>query len=292
MEVLVAMLLLLVVTSAALAFVARGRSAHRAGESLARMEEALDDAFLVLVDEVRLAGYWGLAPPAAAIDGASAVGRAEPAGLAVAGGCVPSLAHDLEFPVAASDGAYLAARGLPLACRPSPRGRHARGSDVLVLRHAAAEAAAPATGRLQLESNLRAARLAADGVAMLGPQAHWRDLEIGVYYVSADSTGRDGWPSLRRKRLVGGARPAFQDEELVAGIADLQVEFGLDDGGDADEAVDRWSAPDGMANGETIRALRITLEARSDVPEAGQDQGGRRKRVTRVISLRNPRLPA
>jgi hypothetical protein len=287
LEVLIAMLLVLVVTGAALAFVARGRNAQRTGESLARLEEALDDAFQLLADEIRMAGYLGLAPAASAVDGATAVGEPEAAGLAVAGGCVTSLAHDLAHPLAASDGAYRAAPDASLICRPSPRGRHAGGSDVLILRHAAATDSRPTGGRLQLESTLRAARLVADGAMRLGPDARWHDLEVGVYYVSADSTGRDGWPSLRRKRLVGGARPAFQDEELVAGIADLQVEFGLDDAADTDDVVDRWAAPGDATGGATLRALRLTLEAQSDVAEPGLPGGRRHKRATRTVSLRN-----
>lgn len=286
-EVLVAMLLVLVVTSAALAFVARGRDAQRAGESLARLEESLDDAFAVLADEIRMAGYLGLAASGTTVVGATPLGDAEPAGLAVAGSCVPSLALDLASPIAVADGAYGAPPDIPLGCRPSPRGRHVAGSDVLILRHAASEPSVPVGRRMQIESNLRSARLVADGGGQLGPEARWHDLEVGVYYLSADSTGRDGWPSLRRKRLVGGARPAFQDEELVAGIADLQVELGLDDPADADDAIDRWVAPEMATGGDVARALRLTLEARSDIPEAGQPERMRRKRVTRVIGARN-----
>ncbi|HEU0224480.1 MAG TPA: PilW family protein [Steroidobacteraceae bacterium] len=286
-EALIAMLLVLAVSAAALAFVARGRDAQRAGESLARLEETLDDAFAALEDGIRMAGYLGLAPAGTAVAGAAPVGAPEPDELVVAGGCTPSLARDLAHPVAASDGAYEAAPGLPLDCRPSPQGRHVTGTDVLILRHAAAQASTPAAGRLQIESSLRAARLAADGVALLGAGARWHDLEAGAYYVSADSTGRDGWPSLRRKRLVGGNRPLFQDEELVTGISDLQLEFGIDEAWDADAAVDRWEPAPVSAPAGTLRALRLTLEARSDVAEAGQPGRSRSKRATRVIGLRN-----
>ena len=79
-EVLIAMLIVLLVTSGALALVARGRSAQRTGESLARLEESLDAAFVILADEVRAAGYLGLAPPASAVAGATSVGSAEMAG--------------------------------------------------------------------------------------------------------------------------------------------------------------------------------------------------------------------
>jgi hypothetical protein len=283
---MVAMLLVLVVSAGALAFVARGRDAHRAGESLARLEETLDAAFTLLVDEVLLSGYLGLAPPGIPVAGATPVGTAEPAGLEVAGACGPSLAHDIGHPVTAADGVYLASAGIPIGCRASPLGRLQAGADTLIIRRASGESVAPETGRLQLETNLRAAALRADGASQMGPATRWHDLEVGIYYISADSTGRAGFPSLRRKRLVGGARPAFQDEELVSGISDLQLEFGLDDAADLDLSVDRWAAPAAAPGDETARALRIELEATSDVVEASQP-GGRRKRVSRVIELRN-----
>jgi len=286
-EVLVAMLIVLVVTIGALAFVARGRSAQRASESLARLEEALDAAFVVLADEVRAAGYLGLAPPVSAVAGATSAGMTEPAGLAVAGSCGASLAHDVGVPVAGADGAWFAAPGVPIGCRPSPNGRQRASSDVLILRGARSEASRPAAGRLQLESNLRAAALRTDGSARLGADARWHDLEVGVYYVSADSTGQAGVPSLRRKRLVGGTRPAFQDEELVSGISDLQVGFGIDDRTDLDDAVDRWIAVGAPAGDGVLRAVRIELEAVTDIEDASLPARARQKRDARVVELRN-----
>jgi hypothetical protein len=285
-ELLIAMVITLAVVAGSTAFVGRGRAAHRTSESLAQVEESLDAAFTLLADEIRVAGYLGLAPPRTAVDGGSPLGTAERADLAVAGGCGPSLALDMAQPFSAADGTFAAAPGVAIACRPSPDGRAAPGADTLVLRHALAEGGRAQAGRLQLETNLRSAVLAADGAAMLGPGARWHDLEVGVYYVSVDSTGRPGWPSLRRKRLVGGTRPAFQDEELVSGIADLQVAIGLDDPADADDAVDRWAAPGDLAGG-VPRALRIELEAVSDVAEPGLSGANRRKRASRVVELRN-----
>ncbi len=286
-EILVAMLLMLFVIAGSTAFVARGRAAHRTSESVARLEESLDAAFSILVDEIRLAGYLGLAPPTTTVIGSSALGTAERADLAVSGGCGPSIAHDLGIPVAAADAAFAAAPGSPVGCRASPNGRAAPLADTLILRHASAESTAAMAGRLQLETNLRTAALSADGVATLDAGARRHDLEVGIYYVSLDSTGRDDWPSLRRKRLVGGTRPAFQDEELVSGIADLQVTIGLDDPGDLDTAVDRWINPGEPMLGGRPRAIRIELEARSDVPEPDQPGSSRRRRVARVVELRN-----
>ncbi len=286
-EVMVAMTLVLVVVAGAVGFLTRGRAAHRTGESVARLEETLDAGFSLLVDEVRLAGYLGLAAPRSPVIGASALGAPERADLAVAGGCGPSLAHDLALPVVAVDAAYAAAPGVALGCRPAPDGRAVAGTDTLILRHASADPAPAQAGRLQLETNLRTALLSADGASALDPEARRHDLEVSVYYVSGDSTGRRDWPSLRRKRLVGGSRPAFQDEELVTGIADLQLLIGLDDAADADGAVDRWVPPGAPTAGAVPRALRIELEAVSDVPERDQPGLARRKRVSRVVELRN-----
>jgi hypothetical protein len=286
-EVLIAMLIVLGVIAGSVAFVARGREAHRASESLARLEEALDAGFALLGDELRLAGYLGLAPPATLVEGSSALRSVERDDLAVAGGCVASLALDLAAPVGAAGAAYAAAPGIPLGCRPSPEGRTVPGADSIVVRRASVEATRAEAGRLQLETTLRAARLAADGSSTLGPEARRHDLATSVFYVSADSTGRRDWPSLRRKRLVGGARPAFQDEELVSGIGDLQVLIGLDDPVDVDGSVDRWVGPDEPAGGSTPRAVRLELEAWSDVPERGQPGLVRRKRAARVVELRN-----
>ena len=290
-EMLVAMTLVLVVVAGSVSFMTRGRAVHRTGESVARLEEALDAAFGLLVDDIRLAGYLGLAAPRTPVVGASALRTPERADLAVTGGCGASLAHDLVAPIVAIDAAYAAAPGVALGCRPSPDGRAIASADTLVLRHAAAEPAAAQAGRLQLETNLRSALLSANGAVTLGPEGRRHDLEVGVYYVSRDSTGRRDWPSLRRKRLVGGMRPAFQDEELVSGIADLQVLVGLDEAADADGAVDRWIRPGEAMNGATPRALRIELEAISDVPERDQPGLARRKRVSRVVELRNSGAP-
>jgi len=286
-EILVAMTLVLVVIAGSTTFMTRGRAVHRTGESIARVEEALDAALGLLVDEIRLAGYLGLAAPRSPVDGASSLGTPERADLVVTGSCGPSLAHDLAVPIDAVDAAYAAAPGVAIGCGPSPDGRAVANADTLVVRHAGAEAVPAQAGRLQFETNLRSAVLTANGLAMLGPDARRHDLEVSVYYVSRDATGRRDWPSLRRKRLVGGTRPAFQDEELVSGIADLQVMLGLDDPADADAAIDRWVRPGEPLNGATLRALRIELEAQSDVPERDQPGQTRRKRVSRVVELRN-----
>ena len=302
-EIMIAMLLVLIASAGALALVARGRAAQRTGETVATLEEITDAAFAILVEELRMAGYLGLAAPGSPVIGASAVGTAEAPGLVVTGGCGQSLAHDLDTTVSAADGAYRVDAAVPLRCAAGPNGRVVAGADTLTVRHASAAAAPLGAGRLQIESNLRAARLMTDGIARLGAGARVHDLEVSVFYISADSSAQRGWPSLRRKRLVGGSRPAFQDEELVTGVEDMQVEFGLDNLDDDDSSVDRWVTPAEVPALDTPRAIRLWIRARSDTPEnppiilpalgysnrveSSGSSRYRRKLSSRVIELRN-----
>ena len=226
-ELMVAAMLVALATGSALTLVAQGRRAHRTAEARARLEETARAALDLLAYEVRNAGYLGLLPPGTPVEGSTPVGQSSPPGLATSDGCVQSLALDLGSPLAGADGAYAAAAGLPVGCPPSPSGRAVAGSDTLVLRRAAVSPSTPSAGRLQLETTRRRGRLLSDGMGHLGPGAAFHDVEVSVFYVSEDSTGSPGRPSLRRKRLIGGASPAFQDEELVAGIGDLQVEAEL-----------------------------------------------------------------
>ena len=302
-EVMIAMLLVLIVSAGALAFVARGRAAQRTGEAIARLEETTDAALAILVEDLRLAGYLGLSAPGSPVAGASPLGTVEAPELTVAGGCGLSLAHDLGAAVSAADGAFSVTNSNPRRCSAGPQGRVVAGSDTLTLRHASTTATDSDPGRLQLETNLRAARLMADGAPRLGESGRIHDLEVSVFYVSADSTAQRGWPSLRRKRLVGGSRPTFQDEELVTGIEDLQVEIGLDAATDQDNAVDRWVTPTEVAGADAPRAVRLWVRARSDLPEhpavdqpalsyANRDEPRaslhfRRKLSSRIVELRN-----
>ncbi len=55
-----------------------------------------------------------------------------------------------------------------------------------------------------------------------------RDVEVRTYYVANNSVGRRGWPALRVKTLTESRGAAqFRDEEVLPGVEDLQVEFGV-----------------------------------------------------------------
>ena len=269
-EVMVAAVIIALAIGAALTLAAQGRRAHRTAEARARLEESARAALDLLAYEVRLAGYLGSLPPGSPVEGATPAGSPASAGLAAAGGCLDSLALDFARPLAGADGAYAASAGLPLGCPPSPGGRSVPGSDTLVLRRTSVSPVAPEGGRLQVETTRRRGRLMSDGDVRAGPGASIHDVEVSVFYVSGDSTGPPGLPSLRRKRLVGGTAPSFQDEELVQGIGDLQVEAGL--ATDTSAGVPFRFVPLGeVPPGTAIRTLRLWVLAEGDIADGADD---------------------
>jgi type IV pilus assembly protein PilW len=100
---------------------------------------------------------------------------------------------------------------------------------------------------------------------------------------------------------VGGA---MTDEELVAGIEDLQVRFGVDTDGDA--GLDAYVDPGAVPAGARVVAATVWLRVRAEDTEPGYvdvthyryadmaadwvpGDGYRRLLVSRTIQLRNTR---
>ncbi|TLZ40904.1 MAG: hypothetical protein E6K32_09880 [Gammaproteobacteria bacterium] len=118
--------------------------------------------------------------------------------------------------------------------------------------------------------------------------AQINNLIVNLYYVD-QSSSQPGVPSLRRKALTAGPGPAFQpifpvpDEELVSGVEDLQVQYGVDlsgggaTSGAASEYLDAGAtltnllttATPPAQNPAQIVAVRIWILVRSDSPESG-----------------------
>lgn len=232
-------------------------------------QDTLRIALAVLEYELQHAGYWGLVPEAVSITGR--YGDETPLAVTVAGDCGPGWAIDLDRGVQAW------ADGWPLACNPF--GGAAPSGAVLVLRRVDAQLAGPDPGMLQVQADPWSGRLTVAGEPA-DPGAEIRNLVARAYYVSPRSTGDASRPSLRRKTLQRG--PRVVDEEVVPGIAGMQVQLGVDTdppGTPGHGMPNRFVAPE-AASGE-IRALRVTLWA-DELP---------RMSATRTIVLRNGPAP-
>ena len=232
-------------------------------------QDTLRIALAVLEYELSHAGYWGLVPEATRIAGRSA--DAAPLAITVSGDCGPRWTIDLDRVVEAWSG------GWPLAC--APFGGVPPTSALLVLRRVDTRATAPDGGVLQLYADPWGGRLAAAGEPAV-PGEEVRDLVARAYYVSPRSTGDPARPSLRRKTLQRG--PRIVDEEVVPGIAALDIAFGVDTdppGSPGHGMPNRFVTPEAASG--TIVAVRLRLTTDDEA----------RLSLLRTIPLRNAEAP-
>jgi type IV pilus assembly protein PilW len=319
-ELLVAMALGLVLLGGALTAYLKARDTHAALETTARLQEIARHALGLIESDVRMGGHLGLTSRPALVANLGAP-LTDPAGIPVElRGCTEHWATDLSSPLSGWDQSA-GAWPLDAPCRPSGRWRNS--TDGLIVRRASADRIAQTAAGLKAyhrhvlvassrtaaqvfvgdaEGRIPAAFAQADPPDA-PPLADTRRLLVHAYYVSADSSEAAGYPSLRRKRLVAG--PAVQDEEIIPGVEDLQVQFGVD--ADGDGSADRYVDAAGLAAGATVVSARIWLRVRSSERDpalndttryayANQDErvpaaerAFRRVVVSRTIHLRNAR---
>jgi type IV pilus assembly protein PilW len=261
-ELMVAMLIGTILIAGAITVYVQSRANYRTADSIARLQENLRFALDTLEPDVRLARFWGLSNQPGTIR--------IPAALRVScAGATPEAATNwalnLTVAVEARDD------GWDLPCTPAsvPRAR----SDVLVVRHASARLRPPSAGQVQVRSNPAGGDLFDDAVAPdLDDPEENRDVVINAYYVGTSSFYDDGRPALRRLSLVdGGAAGTFEDQEVIPGIENLQVQLGLDT--DGNRTVDRYvDGDDPLADpaaGNRVVAVRLWLLVRADESDAG-----------------------
>lgn len=268
-EVLVAMGLMLLLTLSMTTLHARVLRLSLDSARAADAQDALRIALALLEYELAHAGHWGLAPDAAVITGRRA--DAVPLAVTVSGDCGPDWAIDLDQPLQAWSS------GWPLACAPYAGAAPLGG--VLVLRRVDTQPAAPEAGRLQVQADFWGGRLSA-GTDAPPPGHEGRNLVARAYYVSSRSTGDADRPSLRRKTLQRG--PRVIDEEIMPGIAALEMELGIDADPPGDPGhgrADAFVSPEAAT--APVVAVRITLRS-DEAPGLA---------LTRTIPLHNGPLP-
>jgi type IV pilus assembly protein PilW len=333
-ELMVAMAIGVITVIAALQMLATGRNLFRVNERVARLQEQARTAFATIEPDVEMAGLYGFTHSADTIRlirGGSTktviasalqlrqfplqIGDALP----IAVGGLPPGAHvcgvnfavDLSMPVQGSNNAFALGRS-PGACN-AYQGRAQIGADTLTLRRVSTEQSVAEANRLQIyaarDTSLSAQFMFADGNAP-GPvddnhEVH--DLIVRTYYVARDSVGQRGVPALRVKSLTrSGAALIFDDDEVMTGVEDLQVQFGV--APDANGRVSHYVDPDSaeLPSAQVV-SVRIWLRVRSDVAEptfidtrtyryadveftpSGTESNVRRVLMSRTIALRNAR---
>jgi type IV pilus assembly protein PilW len=100
------------------------------------------------------------------------------------------------------------------------------------------------------------------------PLSQTRLLEAKAYYVANQSTLRADVPSLRRKSFAAvTASNSVTDEELVSGIEDVQVRFGVDT--DLDLEADTYVNPGEVSPADMVVSATIWLRVRAEDRDFG-----------------------
>lgn len=280
-ELMIAMLIGLFLLLGTLTVFQQSRSNYRVSDSIARLQENTRFMLDVIEPDLRLAQFWGRSAEPGLIDDII------PAGVIVvcdtvdtSAGMNPPTTYTAWtlnvnreiWSVDESSGYGHATLGIPCA----PRGLAQPQSDALVVRHAAAQTSPPTAGVVQVHTDLARGEIFNDGVVPIGyaAAAQTHNVITNVYYVSSSSDLDPNLPSLRIKTLV--ASGIHRDQELMAGVENLQVQMGVDT--DDDGEVERYVDPDhdiiNPATGGTIPdaqiiAARLWVLVRTDTNEVG-----------------------
>ncbi len=293
----------------------QSRASFVVTEAIARLQENARFALDILEPDIRHASYWGLSNHAEFIDAR----RGTPAQLpALAGDCGDRWYIDLDNTLPGINGTSVIgginATNTPmLACIPDAN--YQPETDILVVRHASEQSVLPQAGRVQIQSDplngILFTGAAIPGGFAAPPASESFDLISHGYYVSPDSSALGpGIPSLRRVTLISG--PAVEDQEIIPGVEDLQLQFGVDTDGDldanryinADNAMIVPGSP-GFDPDLQIVSVRIWLRFRAirienghiddlgyqyaDINQAAPNDSFRRLVISKTIQLRNTR---
>ncbi len=269
-ELMIAVLIGSFVMLGAVAIYSQSRSSYKLSDAVSRLQENARFAVSHLQPDIRLAKYWGRNREPSLI--------AVPAGLLVTcddGTDASDWAlQNLGQELAVADDNFNAPA--PTDPQPCPANTGARPqSDMLILRRASGQVVPVTPGNIQVLSDLTTGQVFSGALpAGLPATAEVRDVVINVYYVDNGSNLSVTLPSLRRKTLVNGG--VLQDEEIMAGVENLQIQYGVDT--DNDQTVERYVDPDDpivtpadpnfLPNAEII-AVRLWLLMRSNQYEAG-----------------------
>jgi type IV pilus assembly protein PilW len=320
-ELMVAMAIGTFLLAGAISVFGKTRDLYRTNDAAARLQETARYAMGTIEADLRMANFWGLMSRAdlvangPALDAANVVvlPYALPADFSASAAAIIDQCGDMW---AVKLPAYVEGNNNAYGYNCAAFGTAVAASDQLTVRRASTQviavgALAASTGQIKVATSRVQGALFSGGALPADyspPLSESRAIVAHGYYVDQDSDQVAGTPSLRRKQLafVGGA-PAIVDQEIVPGVEDLQVEFGVDQ--NTDQNADFFVPPDAaIGAGDEVVAVRVWLLVRAEQPEfsftdgrtyAYADRVGgaaytpadnfRRVLVTKTIALRNTR---
>jgi type IV pilus assembly protein PilW len=262
-ELMVALVIGLVLIGGAVYVYNQSRNNYTTNDNIARLQETGRFAMSVIEPDIRMSNYWGLVKGASAITG-QAPQTAASIGAPTA--CGTNFARDLNSNLEGHNNVY------DIGCAADGGGA-IESSDTLTIRRASTIAtAAPENNRLTICSTRIMGRLLADATpCTAAPNGQVNPLVVNAYYVARESDLNDAVPALRRWRLPTALDPAstdFLSEEVIAGIEDMQVQFGIDPTG-ARGVATQYVNPDAVPADSQVVSVRIWLLVRAEAAETG-----------------------
>jgi type IV pilus assembly protein PilW len=291
-ELMVALVIGSVLIAGAFNVYLSSKKSYGDNEAVSRLQETARFAMSVIEADVREANFWGLLKGGQGIDNSSGsptpqfAAAAPIANSAAMQLCGTNFGVDTTTPLQGDNNRYrlslsntkvggcdtLADFSTGIAWATSP----VVTADTITVRRASAIAEtgpfpkAALAGRLIVCSNRQTGQLAVDSGAACpaAPQGQVNALVTDAYYVDRNSQQLAGYPSLHRKMLTAiGGVAQFRDQEVIAGVEDLQVQFGIDPAPGNTGVAQSYVDPEAVPAGAQIVAVRIWLMVRADAGE-------------------------
>ncbi len=292
-ELMVSMLIGLFLLLGAVTVYNQGRQNYTVNEGVARLQENLRFALDVFEPDIRLAGFWGMHSEAAAIN---------PGGIAV--NCVDggNVTNWVFNPAGVGATGLVAFNNVqpgnaeqinPAINCPAHVSRIVTNTDVLEVRRASAQPVNLLPGELQLQSGIQGSTafntgaIPPDFINVDPLHMNTFNMVVNSWYVANGSDADPNTPSLRRRTIRAGQ---VVDEEVIAGVENLQVQLGIDTDAVTDNSVDQYVDPDSpLLATSPVLAVRVWMLIRAENTERGFVDGNT---YTPLDSALNPIQPA
>ncbi len=275
MEVLVSLVIGVVVIGGVMTLLANSRSPFQTSENRTKMLDNARYAIHTIGRDLRHSGSFGLLSWPQLIFGQASMGAA-------IGDCATAFYIDVDRKV------YGTNETNPFVGTCIPSADYKAGTDILVVRYAEPTAVTDAdtllaANRVYVQSKETRGDIFLGGTAVptTNPDNNF-PFVTNVYYINQNTEPGDGIPSLHRISLVPGTTGAeMEDELLVSGAENLQVQYGLNDciAPPCVETISRYVDADNTVFGGTnwpntdvaqqIQSVRVWLLVRSATVEPG-----------------------
>jgi type IV pilus assembly protein PilW len=287
----------------------QSRTTYALNETTARLQENGRYGLSVLEGDIMMAGYYGFTNVPSKYffrNGGTNVSITETKQVladadmsGIYSNCGKNFMLDLLRTVQGTNDTY------SITCLPpsATAGSSVANTDTLTIRRASAMTSPANAGRVQLyTSALTGANQWVFNSGTIPPPGfvdadhEIRNLIVRSYYLATNSLSRTNYRTLWRKSLdtnSSGSAPAVVDEEILPGVEDFQVQFGIDTGDhdgvlgiDVDKnpvdsrpdrlngVVSKWvdpgqvlMDPPPLGRGAQVAAVRVWLMIRAEQPE-------------------------